>query len=602
MISMNVDSKLTSKLLIISSFICIIISAFIIINTSSTAGYEISIYEVYNPIFWFLVIIALFTGAMTILKSAYNKDSLWIFGVLVMVNASLILLLLPLIRNYFIMGREDVLTHIGLINNIIKTGYIGENMYPIEHILGFITNSLTGIPVNLITLIFPAIFYIFYIISSYMLFNNLFNDKKKILICLIFILIPLFRHLNTMFAPFPQSILLIPFILYSYIKSRDSKHQMEFTLLTILLSFFLVFFHPLTILFFTLIFLIYYLTKRISHKFNPISKNKVLKPHNLIGIIIIVFLTWQSYAILLFQNISKIVNWFIFNEGLSPLEIYVDAHSFASLSLKQSIEFILFNYGQSIIIGGIALLSIIYLSKKILDNTNAIKFHEIFPYLGFSLFFIGALASFLVLEIFGWMRIYVVAIIFAIMLVPIVFDKLIKNKKSSFNKIKILVPVILFLIIYFSVFNMYPSPIIGQSSQQVSKAELIGMETFFENRNESLFIKELSISQWRFNDALAGKRDYTLNINTEKSTLRYRKEQTYPTDHFGYDNHESISNSYKNEYLLLNDLAKKHYPIVFPEFEDLWRFTPEDFAKLKKDDGAQLIYSNGNLEVFFIGR
>jgi hypothetical protein len=148
---------------------------------------------------------------------------------------------------------------------------------------------------------------------------------------------------------------------------------------------------------------------------------------------------------------------------------------------------------------------------------------------------------------------------------------------------------------YFSLFNLYPSPMVKQTNPEVTKSEFYGMDTFFTYRNQSIWVLEYLPSSFRYHDALYGESAKKINIG------RY-DPYSFPPDHFGYLN-QNLSEYFYGEsrYLLTDDRGRGFYSHVYPgEFTDLRRFLPEDFVQLNFDDKVQKIYSNRNLEVFVV--
>ncbi len=130
-------------------------------------------------------------------------------------------------------------------------------------------------------------------------------------------------------------------------------------------------------------------------------------------------------------------------------------------------------------------------------------------------------------------------------------------------------------------------------NQQVTTSEFAGMETFFSYRDDTIPILELGISQSRFHDAIFGRSAIKKNV--------IYGEMVRPPDHFGYGKYASFSDLFESpRYLLLTNLGRNLFLRIYPEFQDAWRFTPEDFDRLNIDRGVHKIYTNGNLDIYFI--
>ena len=211
-----------------------------------------------------------------------------------------------------------------------------------------------------------------------------------------------------------------------------------------------------------------------------------------------------------------------------------------------------------------------------------------------------SIAIFLMINSFGFGRIFAFAIIFSILLIPTgVYLFLYNNSnEKSLSKKKIItllgVIFIFFCITYFSTFNLYYSPNIKNTNQQVPKSDYIGMNTFFSYRDDSLPVLELGPATFRYFDAIFGVSAKKLNIENENKNM-------LPPDHFGYQNETQSRILFdSSKYVVLNDHGRGFYPTLYPEFTDKWRFLASDFDRLKSDRKIQQIYSNRNLEIFLI--
>ena len=83
--------------------------------------------------------------------------------------------------------------------------------------------------------------------------------------------------------------------------------------------------------------------------------------------------------------------------------------------------------------------------------------------------------------------------------------------------------------------------------------------------------------------------------------VNYAVSSLTPVDHFGYNSYNSIAYSYDGDHYFLTTIRGKFfYPMIYPKYGSLWRFTPNDFDRLKNDPGAHRLYSGGDLEIYLI--
>ncbi|RZN13855.1 MAG: DUF1616 domain-containing protein, partial [Methanosarcinales archaeon] len=601
------DENRVIKIIAIIAFSFIILALMIIARTPPASGYEISIYDVYPWYFWFFIITSIFMGQVILMKGALSSDktdNLWILGFLAILTTNIILLFMPFVRGYATYGRGDVLTHIGYIKDILRTSSIGtNNFYPLDHILTASLSYITGISVEHTVNIIPPVFFLFYIISIYFLAKQVFERRDEVFFVLAFASILLFGNGNLIFAPSVQSFFLLPFILYLYFKSRGSTHALEFSILLIISLFLTVFFHPMTTLFLILVFLILefclFIYKNINKR-QGIELPKLQK-RNLFNVILISFITffiWYFSFSAITGMFRGVLNWLRYEIGKSEAETYFELITRTHAGLFDLIEVIVNGYGQIIILGFLSLIFLIYIFNIWRRHAEEQKlgFHHIFFSFGSLVFIVLSVIFFFNDFIIGFGRVSKYTFFFSSFFVAMGFYLVFNKSRPSFNKQRfksISLCVILILLLYFSTFNLYYSPIIKETNQQVCETEINGMTWFFDNRNEETLIQEVGLSQKRFYDAILGRLILSKNI-------RYGAD-TRPVDHFEYINKTSLGEYYKDQrYLLISIIGRISYPKLHPKYEEQWRFTPEDFSMLEKDNTVLRIYDNGNLNIYYV--
>ena len=592
-------AKLES-ILSITGFISIILTLIVLINYPTASGYEFSIYDAYPLYFWFLIIFSFFIGISILIinsvrnyENKYYENKFRFFGFLIVLLVNFILLTIPIARGYFIFGRGDVLIHIGYIKDIMNSGVVGTNMYPMEHILVSLLSFLTVMDhLSIFLAIIAVMFFIFYIVSSYMLLGLFIKDNSKIF-ALAFLSIPVFGTYHTFFAPYAQFIFLIPFFLYVYFRSRQKNNQSKFTVLAVIMAIFLTFFHPIGIIVTILALLIIELSKNLN--FKVFKSSKVLisrRPYNLVAIMLIIFFMWQSYTYFLVKSISKIYGSLTGEVITSQLQDYQGLISYGKPNLYDLLSFIFYKYGNWIILTVLALICILYL-LYLLKNKQKLNFYYIYFSTGFIFFLIATVFTFSSANVFGFIRMYAVAIMFATFLGYFLIYRLLnENVSLNFKKyIKFCLCLILIFTVYISVFNVYYSPITKAPNDQVTASEFDGMKTFFSIRDSTVSALELGLFQYNFYDAIYGS-------NAQKKSVVWRENLV---DHFGYDKFNSISDSYnRSYYLILNEVGKESSFVINPQYKDKWKFNQDDFNKLNLDNKVQLIYEYGNLEIYGI--
>jgi len=563
---MNLKSSVVGKnklkkLLVIIQFSVIILIFNTIIITPSANGYEFSIYGAYPQYFWFFIILSIFLGQIIMFSKIFCSPNrtgkkYWILGFsgILMINSTLVLL--PYIRGYAVYGRGDVLTHIGFIKDILNTGNFGNNFYPFFHIFATSMYYTSGVDVNYIIMgVIPPIFIFFYFIFIYVLGRELFKKKSELILVSMFSSILFFESRFYTFRPSTLSFVFLPLVLWSYIKIRKSSYSPTRSLLLIIL-FIIPFSHPSTFLFTVTTFLLLWFSiageniikknyKKSCLTTKIINKKLFLKRFLYTIVIISLFVIWYFS----FSNFRIIFNRYIesiFKKGSQFQHQYVQVIKYANPRLSDILEVIINRYGNIILLTIIVIFFTLYFlitkSKNIWKQK--LNFHW--------LFYISGVFSFVTLSVIvffvtglEWWRIYKYTIFFSTCLVGLYFS-LVINRFRIHNTKKIVMVIttflVIFVLLFFSIFSLYFSPRTKTINMQVSYEELDGMKWFFNYRDDKIFIEEIGISQKRFYDAIYGTK-------VEYKNIRYGSIYTTPPHHFGYSSNDlSLFGQYYSGY------------------------------------------------------
>ena len=561
--------------------------------TPSSSCYEFSIYEAYPNYFWYFIIMSIFIGNLIMIIQSNNtiKTYLWKLGLFVKIMACTVLLFLPIIRGYFIYGRGDVLSHIGWINDLLKEGHLSpSNIYPIDHIFLSDLYLISHLPTTKLVMMIPAIFSLFFILSFYLLSKQLLLKKSEQALVLVFVSMPLFGNAHLLFAPTMQASLLLPFMLYIFLKSREERIKMRFHFLSVILIILIVPFHPLSALMFALILITLEVSQYIFRNYKLICIDSIDTSRTL-SLTTIVFFSWSAYTYLLVRSLARIIRGLIGEPTITEFGTnaqYADFEAYGAFNILKHI----FNvYGQSIVLTILSLsliIALLFSKKQILS----LELHQVRSCSGFVVFFVFSIIALFIPFEYGFMRFYLICMFFAILSIASLFYSQMIGVFAKPRFKFVVLSIALFACIYFSVFNLYFSPIIRLQNQQVTESEFMGMKNFFNFRYDNIPMIEFEIGQNRFYDAIYGRDASRKNIYPEGAFTR-------PVDHFGYNKSDNIIYT-SSSYLLLNAIGKNYYKRIFPEFKNNWRFNDDDFRKLKNDIEINKIYRNGDLDVYLI--
>jgi len=592
------------KIISITGFFLILGILILIVYVGPASSFEFSIYDAYPWYFWVFLLSAILCGQIVIFGSAItqSKKNYWLFGLCAILISNALLLFMPIIRGYFSFDEGDVLTHIGYMKDILQTSSIGGNHYPIDHILGVIIHLFVGLTLQDITLIIPLFFSFFFILALYLVGKTIFQNKFELLILIILSTILIFGNFHYTFTPNSQALFLVPIILFLALKMYLGENKRKYNLILLLISMLIVFYHPLVAV---MVIVILFLMQTLQ-AFLDKYENRIFKKVNYtytILFIIAVFSIWSSYLAMATYYIRPIIGRIFGDETVeSELQKNINLISQVQADPMYVIKLIFNLYGHSIIIAIMSLLCITLIVNSMKNQKTKPDFFIGIAITGFIIFSMLSIAMLFINGSFGFIRIYSVAAIFSLLLIPTgAYLFLYTNSKEILYTKKTIVKLfgvifLVFCVTYFSTFSLFFSPIIKQANQQVPKGDYIGMSTFFSYRNDSLPVLELGPTSYRFYDALYGRSASRRNIFYFENANRM-----IPPDHFGYQNETLLGNFYStSKYLVLNDRGREWYPNMLPEFKDKWRFLAQDFEQLKSDANIQKVYSNRDLEIFMI--
>jgi len=601
-----------TRILFSIALIFIIFSLAIISNIPPAKGYEFSIYDAYPWYFWLLIITSLFIGQLIIIKNAVSADwsNSWVFGFVTILITNVILLFLPIVRDYSIYGREDVLTHIGYAKDILSSGHIPTfNIYPIEHILAITIQGVTNIDLGTLTIVIPSILFLLFVFW-YALFILQVFERKVAMFILPISALPLFGTSTILYVPHMLSFYFIPFVLY-ILSNAELKINQKYEYMTILFLAIMcmLFFHPITFLYLIAIILLFYAMKTASNKFHKEKKSyrhffSIKSGFFLLGLIVTSYIIYSSNPVLKRRFEQLLSNFF----GLNPLLYYYNniLQNF-NIRIVDITKVLIGKFGTLFILAISSTILILYCLTKYFrklreNNSTKETVKKLFsPSHRYLIFFVVSFIFFstwslvnMFIRFLYFYRAFKFITFFSVPLTGFLFY--ISNKK--YKKAKFIFIGALVLLICISIISLFDSSHWGcEQNYQVSHGEYAGMHWFFEHRDTNLLIYEQGPSQFRFYDAIYGLTDAAHRKNISRSS-----SMRIP-DHFGYYNDTGpVGQLYdKNTYFIISTAGKFFYENIYPQYKEYWRFTPSDYKKFENSDiSANRIYADRELDTYFI--
>ena len=394
--------------------------------------------------------------------------------------------------------------------------------------------------------------------------------------------------------------------MYLYQKRRYFHGKIEMTILIVVMSFFIVFFHPMTTLFAIIIFLIFYLAEVLLKILKPFLHNYVDviswdKTTNIVIILFVAFISWYTSFGEGLSDIKTIIQlllqkpeWEITREFITPLIT-------AQLSLMQTLQLFIFRYGTIMIYGFISFLGFLYVIKKFIIS-HEIKELEFSYSLELIVLFIVGIAMmtgyFLINDPIRILRYFLmIATVFNGIILYMLFRRKISWNNSSFRHV-IMVIASIVLILFSSMVcigNVYPSPMIWQPNYEFTYMNYAGSEWMVDYRVPSAHIAQdvgsnILRMEYYFHGVEAGNK-------------RMLFPQLNIPSHFGYDANISLIEHYDNNdtYLIITENGKNAVD-AFPSSVRpiVYQYSSKDFIQLYSDFSIDKLYDNGEVDCWYL--
>lgn len=592
------------KLFVIMGMCLLTFSLIEIILTPTSAVYEVSIYSAFPLTFWVILILSMILGQAAIILCIIQKldRASFIIGFIPILMTTTVLLCMPAARGYFIYGSEDPMAHIGYMRDLVNNFYISNNdFYPLEHIFGVALYLIPNLSFPEILGFVPAFFSIFFIVGMFLFARLLFEKRGAVALVMLLASPLLFGNLAMAFAPNWQAFMMLPMVFFTYFRSQNGINMFQYRLMFLILLIVVTFIHPLIGIAMIITLFIVAFNLFLIQNDKPLLARfpGTMRALNPALIAIIVFLSWNAYAILITGNIGKILTYISGGASTSEFGKYVSIISYANTSVIGIIDLMFNTYGQAIILGLMSIISYFYLMRisRYKAQERKVEFFTSFSIWGFLVFVVLTACLFVLPFSFQFSRTLDVALFFSLILVPPFIHKgMMISKRRRAGAILSFFCVCLVLITVFSTMNLYPSPLVKSLNMQVTETSYAGMTSFFEIRGVNYNITEFGPSQDRYFGAIYGMSVSRINV------IYTGDDSLAPVDHFGYPGNNSLSDSYNYTfYFLTNDMGQQFYPSLYPEYADKWRFYQADFNRLTNfDPGVNHVYTNRDLEVFLV--
>lgn len=580
------------KVLLSIGFVSLAISG-ILLKISPISGYEIDIYAS-TPVFvWIAISYCITFGLCLLFYSVWEKNTkasrFWLLGLIMIILARLELLYIPFLRGYYTLSG-DHMNHMGLTIDILKNHIIGDNSYPITHILCSEISLLTDMQVNIFFNYTTALFSIFYIISIYLILKTTSIGKKGQILGFVAAGGILFDEYYLYVMPNGWSCLFLPFVLYIAMRSMRSTRYSALLVIFVILY---PFFHPLSSLILFGILVLLYSIYSALNKSHMLSE-RIDYAHLKISAVPIVLLGMSLVEQVLsykkfWPNLKYIFDSLITGHSNNfKLAEMSDNLGRLNFNILDFLELLVKWYGHEIIYLVLLFLAscvfiLQYKRYRTKIDANTMIFLLI-PYL-LGLIFAAYLLNLVPgLGNIGSSRILSFVVVFSPIPVSILLDRCVLDRNQILSIICILLILTASLL---SVFSLYPSPYRMRPNSGVTSMDIYGMDWAISYRSDEYQFVTIMSPISMFADAIFGsssrKDDFGINENNQNDPQFI--------DHFGYEHNTSIGDVFDRPVLAL--ITQKDRIIYETVYKIVSRFKKDDFKRLNLDISVNKLYHNG---------
>jgi hypothetical protein len=606
------------KILGLAALVFCIPAVFVLVSTGPAHGYEVSVFDAYPYYFWLFLIASIACCVFSLVYQAIeSKKSKWLAtSLLMIVLVNSIFLLLPAFRGYVTFGRYDTLTHLGLVKDILVTGHIGQsNFYPITHLLVSSLVEVVGLPTESVVYLLVALFSTAYILGIYLLVRSARVSSNVGLLILAFASPLIYSGYQAAIYPSFLSLLFVPYLISFYQNREFLRNRRQYTVLLLLAAFFIALSHPVTATYVIVILLVFGFSRVLYIRFignrtSGVSRSIVPGKNSLaVGLIMLMTLfAWYLPFTSIQSSFMAVYDGLVYHIGKPLILSTVEPLAGTGLSAFQVFRVYVFRFGavSILLLGSIICSFATFLKIRKKQNVPPLRFA--YSILLFSAIFVGAMF------LFGYfpneyepVRAFTLSLLVAtIVTTMVVYDSVrdivyrtpgkIRLRKSGFL---IIVGMLIVIMVALSVVSIYGSAYTSYPNDQVTQMDITGSEWFERSFDSAVAVVANVRAQIpRFED-FSGVDTYPYVYATVDSARL--------PSHFGYEDHASVAEalglnySYQRRYVMLFQRDRLS-SLFFPENAraKVPQYTEDDFVKISSDITADLLYVNGETEVWMI--
>ncbi len=579
----------------------LLVSVLIIVTTPPATGYELSLYAAYPDILWLIIALNIFFSIYAILRSDESTSNHGYYGYFSLLLIETVVLFLPVIRGYYSINRGsgDMFHHMFSASQILHSGYLTQtDFYPVMHIwLSFLYNFLPDYII--LVLIFSLAFFIAYIFSLYILGKTLLGTRKGGIFVSIFGIPFIFSYGHYAFYPFLFALFIFPLILYAYQKIiHDPSQKSRFYICLIVLSFFIVFCHPMISVFLILMFSIFTVFELV--KGWTTGRHTKTEAANIMVIVSLTLVLWWLKFRSVLGTLERISFAMLGQAShLSIIDSQMTSISTANISIVLVVERFIKTYGPVSLYFLISLVFLLYILYQYYRNRNVSEDDFIYSLQFCAALFIGIALITGYFVIFEPIRAAMYGLIFATILCGMFFYRIWTSArfKKWLPGLTASVIVIMTLVCMLTILALYSSPWTSLPNTALSYEDKSGNDWILDYQNAKIPVIKEESSNNGYAEYYFESRGYEDFPNLIDYTFIIPSGFGYPTNRTLGDSFAYLP--YKKAYMMTTELMKQT-PNALPADRRtrIKSFTDSDFDRLNNDPSVNLLYTNNDFGVW----
>lgn len=593
-----IDSQ-TSKLVLV---LCLLsfTAAVLVAWLNPAASYEPSIYTGTPPLFWILLASSIFGALVVAVNGTYSDWRYVATGIVIAAMISIILL--PVIRGYWLHGSGDTLTILGYLQDSTQRGGIRDQLYPAMLAIPLILSEVLRISWNHSMMLTPAIFATLFTISIPLLIRSLGFRQQTVVAA--GMLSALFLPINLvathlMFHPNSMTILFSSFAIFAvFLCTKRDGLETRTTLLLILTA--AVFFHPQQALSLVAVVMtigtVQFMLQQIESVPSPQSR----------PLITISFASGTIWMFWLFvqEGFDSHIAWTIigFLRAGSASPTAGRSGTFGALDISL-LEMAVRLFALDFIIIILVIIGIIVAATWLLNHLDLIETDftpnlwsqeqtfagvcltaSLLPVIIIFVFFLFSGVSQQFMRVVGFLM------MLGTILAAFGFDKFYDQTRAYTDRFatRQLILVFMLTLLLLAGATAHSSDFIYRESYHVTETSMDGYSTALEYHDETTEMLSLRRHVWRYTTALEGVQGDPMI----KYTGTRRENQ--PPDNFA---NQSLKSHYDSDKQLVVTEADRY---LEAELYNGLRQSKDDFAYLEREPGISRQYDNGEVQWYYI--